>query len=403
MAPAGLMNVIAVMRSSASGAALRSACAGVNGARVNLHLGTLAEVMGEIPAVRDPDVLLVEVDPRDAGEMARLQSILRARFPAVPVVATAAEASLQDIRQLMRLGVVDFVPQPIQRTDLAGALDYAASVRQGAREPGPALGQTIGFMKAGGGVGATTLAVQSACALAARAKPSGRSVCLLDLDVQFGAAALYLDLDDRVGLTDLLEAPERLDGELLRSVMGRHDSGLDVLAAPREVVALDSLTPEFVAGCLDLARRAYATVVVDLPMAWTPWSHNAVQCCDLVVLVTQLTVAGIRQAKRQLETMQAHGLQDVPVRLALNRYRKGWGRSARLKEAERALGRRFDHFVPSDFKIVSEAINQGVPLSRVRKRSKVEIGVHELLDGLARALAGGRDAGAAPRLATGRG
>lgn len=394
------MNVVAILRSEQAGEAFSGAGADINGTRIDVHVGRLLDVQPGVDILKNPDVLILDVDPHDAEEVAHLQRILQTYFPDTPVVATAPEATLQDVRRLMHLGVVDFVPQPITREDLKSALDHAARSRPATSQAAERPGSVIAFLKAGGGVGASTLAVQSACLLASRSKSERARVCLLDLDLQFGTGALYLDLDNRVGLADLLESPERLDPELLHSVMGQHECGLDLLAAPREVMALDALTPASVEQCLRLARSEYGTVFLDLPEAWTTWSYRAIQSSDLVILVLQLTVAGVRQARRQIDTLRAHGLEDVPVKVALNRYEKSWGKSVDLKDAEKALGRKFDYFIANDYKTVSEALNQGVALSKIKKKTKVETSIQKMIDDAIRTITG-EETHREPRLLSG--
>ncbi len=382
------MNVVAILRSGEAGEALNQACTGMNGTQMSVHVGKLQDVRFGARELNEPDVLLLDVDPENAEDVAHLERILKSEFPNTPVVATAPETTLRGVRLLMRLGVVDFIPQPIMRSDLMSALEHARQIRTDKDAPADQGGKVISFVKAGGGVGATTLAVQAACSLASRNKADGPGVCLLDLDIQFGTAALYLDLDNRLGLANLLESSDRMDHELLRSVMGRHECGLDVLAAPRDMVGLDALTPEFVTDCLRLVASQYATVILDLPEAWTPWTYRAMESSDVIVLVMQLTVASVRQARRQLDTMRAHGLEEVPVKVVLNRFEKGWGKSIHFKEAESALGRKFDYFVPNDFTLVSEALNQGVALSGIKRKSKVEKGIRNMIDESLRSITG---------------
>lgn len=382
------MNVVAILRSGEAGEALNEACTGMNGTQVSVHVGKLQDVRFGARGLNEPDVLLLDVDPENAEDVAHLERILKTEFPKTPVVATAPETTLQGVRLLMRLGVVDFLPQPITRSDLMSALEHAKRVQTDRDAPAEQSGKVISFIKAGGGVGATTLAVQAACSLASRNKAGGPGVCLLDLDIQFGTVALYLDLDNRVGLANLLESPDRMDHELIRSVMGQHECGVDVLAAPRDMMGLDALTPEFVTECLRLTGSQYATVILDLPEAWTPWSYRAMENSDMIILVMQLTVAGVRQARRQLDTLQAHGLDAVPVKVVLNRFEKGWGKSVDFKEAESALGRKFDYFVPNDYALVSEALNQGVALSGIKRKSKVETSIRNMISESLRSITG---------------
>jgi pilus assembly protein CpaE len=210
---------------------------------------------------------------------------------------------------------------------------------------------------------------------------------LLDLDLQFGSAALGLDLDDRAGLGELLEARDRLDGALLRSLMGHHDSGLDVLPAPRALMPLDVLSSESVADVLALAREEYQTVILDLPLTWTAWSHAALRLCDLIVLVVRLDVSSVRRARRQLDALSEHGLGGVPLRLVLNRRDRVWGAAARRREAERALGRRLDFAVAYDTRAFGEALNRGLPVARIARWSRAQRDLRRLADGIALALA----------------
>ena len=374
--------VVAVLRSQESSSSLRAACRHVNGTQVDVQVGRIQEVTPENRHLKNPAALLLEVNPRDGAEVETLEKIIRVHFPDTPVVATASDVTLPDIRQLMRLGVVDVLPQPITEADLRTALEHVGRVRVKDVGDSGEQGRVISILKAGGGAGATTLAVQSACLLAGREKAIEASVCLLDFDLQFGTGALYLDLDGRFDYQDLVAAPKRLDRELLDGVLARHGSGVRVLPTPKDVLPLDTLTPEFINACLKVARKEFKYTILDLPEAWTTWTCAALEHSDQVVLISQLTVAGVRQTRRQLDTLRDQGLGELPVRVVINRFDKGWGKTVRVKEAEKSLGRKIDHFILSDYKTVSEAINLGVPLAKIKRGSKVEKGIRKLVDQL---------------------
>lgn len=387
------VQAVAVTRREATGQALAQAARPIGHLRLDVHVGTLDELRRGAPAERgiaEAHALLLEVEPGDTREIASLRALLAARFARLPVIAVAADASLEDARRLLHCGVVDVIAPTADAADIEGALAHALRQRPAPPAGAPsARGRVIALLKAGGGAGATTLAVQAGCLLAG-GSGAGQAPCLLDLDVQFGAAALYLDLDGRVGLGDLLEAPERLDSALLLGAMSRHESGLAVLAAPSEIAPLDALTPAFADELLDLACREYATVLVDLPQAWTPWSAAVLANADVILLVAQMTVASVRQARRQLDRLEREGVAPGAARLVLNRAPLSWRARARRREAERALGRRFDAVVANDFPLVREAIDRGVPLRAVRRRSRTERGIRGLLDALDEAGAAAR-------------
>jgi pilus assembly protein CpaE len=196
---------------------------------------------------------------------------------------------------------------------------------------------------------------------------------VLDLDIQFGAAGLYLDLHTHVSLSDLIESPGRLDHALLSGVMSHHASGVDVLRAPDDLLPLDAVSTDFVSTLLGLARDSYDYVFIDLPQAWTDWTYATLCQSDLLLLVAQLHVGSIRQAGRQLETIKAHELAHAPLKLALNRRTAGLlSGSSDVRDAEKALKRSFDFLLPNDYELTKSAINRGVLISEIKRRSKLE-------------------------------
>ena len=135
-----------------------------------------------------------------------------------------------------------------------------------------------------------------------------REACLIDLDVQFGDVAFQLGLRPKLSLADLLEAGARLDGDLLRATTSEHSSGLKVIAAPDQMMPLEGISDEHMMRIAEMATREFGTVFIDLPTNWTNWSLSLVARSDLIVLVTELTVAGLNRARRQLSLLQSQDL-----------------------------------------------------------------------------------------------
>lgn len=384
------MNVLVVVRSQESAKELSDASSGINGHRIDVQVGSLEHLVPDRDELSRPGLLLLEVDAKSDQDMALLDHIIRHRFPNVPIVATAPDMTLQDVRRLMRHGVVDVLPQPIARDDFLAAIGHAARAASGPGSDQEPRGKVISFIKGGGGAGATTVAVQAGCLIGSEIDSEHNRVCLIDLDIQFGTAALYLDLDNDLNISDLIDAGSRLDGPLLHDVAHQHESGLNVIAAPAQIMPLDTVAPDFITTCLTVAREEYDYVLLDLPDAWTAWSFAALKHSDLIVLVTQLSVAGIRQAKRQLDTLEAQGLGDVPINIVLNRFKKGWEDTITVDEAQNALGRGISFRIVNDYKVVNEALNQGRAIGKIKKRSKVEKSIRALVEGTIEQLATGK-------------
>jgi pilus assembly protein CpaE len=350
----------------------------MSGASVEVIVGEIGGIDDSVLEHHNPDVLIIDFRLDSPTELDRLRHIVQQAGDNTCVIATAKTSSIDGVRRLMRLGISDFLPQPINREDLLSALQHAARrVRQSRPSDG---GTVITFLHAGGGAGATTLAVN--CAANLKEIDEKNKVCVLDFDVQFGQVAINLDLKGSHGVLDLLENPDRLDVMFLESIMTHHKSGIDVLVAPDVLVALDAIEPELVVRVIGVAAELYDYVVVDMPLALTPWSQSVLGRSDVAVMVGQLTVPGIRQLRRLAGILASDGVGDVSTLVVLNRFLGGWKTSIRPKEAEKVLGRPIDYLVANDFKVASACVDEGVPLAEVNKRSQIAKNISDMTKGI---------------------
>lgn len=322
------------------------------------------------------DILVVAVGPPDLE--AALKRLSNAALGPRVVVALR-DADVTTTRRLMRAGAADVLVAPVGEPALALSLerlltsaDDVVSARKG--------GEVVALIKAGGGVGATALGVQMAAHLSGRRGPE---VCFADLDLQFGAGAVYLDLPDAVTITDCLSSGSGFADTPFATALATHRSGARLLAAPREVVALETLDVGKVDTLLAGLRRAFGLVIVDLPSAWTSWTSEVLHRADRIVLVTNLSVPHIQLVKRQLRVLAAQRLDERPVILVCNAQSPEQAAMVSLKAAERALGRAFDVIIPEDRKTMHAAINQGVDLASVRRGTKLEKAIGDLADRIA--------------------
>jgi pilus assembly protein CpaE len=208
----------------------------------------------------------------------------------------------------------------------------------------------------------------------------------MDLDVQFGDVAFQLGLHPKLSLMDLLEAGARLDGALLRATVTEHSSGLKIIASPPEMMPLEGVSNDHLMQIIELATREFGTVFVDLPSNWTNWSLSLVARSDLVLLVTELTVAGLNRAKRQLRLLDSQDLSGLEVRVIVNRYERSQARAIRPSDVREALGRDIAYTVTNDFPLMRAAIDRGVPISDIKRKSDIGKDLDVLNTGIAAAL-----------------
>jgi pilus assembly protein CpaE len=319
--------------------------------------------------------LAVAIVSADASQLGDAERRLAADRSKAPVIVVLANADVTGSRRLMRAGAADVLPAPVSEAALTLSLERVLARPEVAQRRGPD-GQVIGVIKAGGGVGATSLIAQMAIQLAGRgAIPRG--VCVADLDLQFGLAANYLDIDDAIAVTDLL-AGGTLSEAPLGEALATHPSGARLLAAPRELTPLEVLHPQDVQALVTAFRREFGLTLIDLPPAWTAWTYKALQLCDRIVLVTSLTVPHINLVQLQLKVIAAQGLEGIPLTLVCNQVGPDETAILSVKAAERALKRSFDAVLPSEPRLMNDATSQGRELSAIRRGTRLEQAIGQL-------------------------
>jgi pilus assembly protein CpaE len=327
---------------------------------------------------------VVQVTEGDDLSIARFKEL--AEGP-VPLIAAAYEPSMKLVRTLVRAGAHDVVPLPLDPEELETALDPIRRMvaAHGARSRA-GYHKVVTMMKSEGGIGATALLVQLATRFATDEAAVGREACLIDLDVQFGDAALQLGLQPSLTFADLIDAGKRLDGELLRSVATKHPSGLRVISAPPEIMPLEAITSEQLLTIVELATAEFGTVFVDLPTNWTNWSLSLLARSDMVLMVTQLRVPSLHRARRQLDLLHSQDLQALDVRVIVNRAEKGLFKTLSLADAERVLRRPVAFSIANDHQTMSLAIDRGVPIAEVKRKSALGKDIDTLEQGITAAL-----------------
>ena len=328
---------------------------------------------------------VVQVDSDSAASIKRFQTL--ASSAATPLIAASYEPPLALVRSLIRAGAHDVIPLPLNFEDVETSL--RPLIEQLNRRSESALAtnaKIVTFIKGDGGVGVTALMSQLAIRFAERESAHGREACLIDLDVQFGDVAFQLGLQPKLSLAELLQAEARLDGDLVRATATEHASGLKVIASPPEMMPLEGIQSDHVLRIVDLATREFGTVFVDLPSNWTNWSLSLVARSDIVVLVTELKVAGLNRARRQLNLLNSQDLGGLDIRVIVNRFERSLARAISLDDASQALGREIAYTMANDYPLMCAAIDRGVPISEIKRRTALAKDLDTFDAGLAAAL-----------------
>jgi pilus assembly protein CpaE len=325
---------------------------------------------------------VIQVDADTPASIKRFELLVK--NSKVPLIAAAYEPPLSLVRSLLRSGAHDVLPLPLDVRELETSIaPLQEQILAPAEAQSASTRRVVSVIKSVGGAGATAVLGQLAIRFAQNEASHGREACLIDLDVQFGNAAFQLGLNPRLSVSDLAEAGPRLDGDLLRSVAVTHPSGLAVIAAPPQMVPLESISSDQMLSLVQLAGREFGTVFLDLPANWTNWSLSLLALSDLVLLLTELSVTGLQRARRQLELLSEQQLENVEVRIVANRFEKSFMRKIKPADVRKSLGRDVAYTIADEPAVMRAAIEQGIPISAVKRRS----GIGKDIDGLAAGIA----------------
>lgn len=326
-------------------------------------------------------IAVVEVDPSDRRSLSRLDS-LRASRPNLAIIAGLPEVDLSITRLMLRKGIGDVVAMPFTADDLLTAvLEVEREMGDPVEEAPVSLAPVFAVQKCVGGTGATTIATHLADALARHLGQDYRA-CLIDLDLQSGDVASFLDRKAKSSLIDLVEARGRLDDELFRSVAVEVNANLDIIAAPYDIMPIEELQLGALTSVVELARRKYDVVLFDMPASLTNWAMSAMLAADAVLLVGNDSIGALRQVKRKLQLLRSFDYRPKRVAIALNNASSGLFRKTNLSGIEDALGHSVSALVHSDTALIEQAQARGVLARDIQHRSRFASDIEALADHL---------------------
>jgi pilus assembly protein CpaE len=288
-----------------------------------------------------------------AGEVAAIRE--QTRSPIVILASGESSALLEDA--LDADGVADVLLLPQLTENVVFALRKAGHAgRRLAAEGAPQRhGRIITVFSPKGGTGKTVTATNLATSFA---KYEGQRTLLLDLDLQFGDAAIMLGIEPSKTIYDLVVAPGELDSEKLAGYITQHTSGVDVLPAPLRPEDAELVTESKLARLLEVARESYDQIVVDT----SPFFHGPMLATldrtDELLMVCGLDVPTLKNVRLSLQTLELLSFPTSRIRFVLNRANSKVG--MKKKEVEGALEITIGFEVPSD-RAVPLGVNRGTP------------------------------------------
>lgn len=345
------------------------------------------------------EFIAIAVDEQDEADLSRIAQIIEtSKDMGIKVILIAQEVSPGALHQLLRLGADDFVPYPLPENALHEAVVRLRKAPppaapagpdglSGTRPKGSKDGVVVPVHGLAGGVGASTFAINLAWELATIQRDNPPKVCLLDLDLQYGSVATYLDLPRREAVYEMLSDTSHIDGEALKLAMLAFREKLMVLTAPADMLPLDVVSSDDINRVIDLARQNFDFVVIDMPRTVVQWTETVLHQAHVYFAILELDMRSAQNALRMIRALKSEELPYEKLRFVLNRAPKftdltGKGRVKRLGES---LDIDIEVHLPDGGDQVTQSNDHGLPLAESagknplrREIQKLAKSIHEL-------------------------
>jgi pilus assembly protein CpaE len=335
------------------------------------RVGSVGEVLEEEGPF---DVLVAGPSLGTRSGLARLR-VIREELPGMALVLAFSRRPDASLRDIVRTGAVDLLQLPVEDKELAESVERAVELAHAAPaaaqvegvpaaapapvagSSGPAIVYTIA--SATGGCGKTFYATNLAYFLT---KLTGKRVCIVDLDLQFGEVSTALRLRPKYTIFDALQREDTDEADLqahIEEYTVQHETGVHVLAAPREPSEADRITPPDVTRILEAVRNRYDYVLVDTPPALAETVLAAFDLSDLLYVMATLDLPSVRNMSVFLGTLERLKIPTENVRLVLNKAESDIGID--IDQVTKLFPQGFESVLPYA-KEVSRSINLGMPV-----------------------------------------
>jgi pilus assembly protein CpaE len=303
-------------------------------------------------------VVLVAAAPK-TGDFQDLIDVF-GRYPRnIFFIVVGGDISARDYKRLIQSGNADWVAEvglPEEILEIVGRLGAAARNAGGVESP-----IVVSFVPSAGGVGNSTLAIETAVHLINSTKDA--KVALVDLDFQSSHVCDYLDIAPKFQFDEIVAAPGRLDDQLLSAFISRHSSGLDVFAASRSRFHTRDLDVEALSALFDRMASRYAYIIIDLPLSVHSWTIPLLAASKGILVTGLNTIPGLRQIEETLRALRGEALITADMRAVVNRCDIGLlGKVVRADHVARILGDEKRLFVRNT-RVALECVNIGTPMT----------------------------------------
>ncbi|MEM9843522.1 MAG: AAA family ATPase [Pseudomonadota bacterium] len=333
------------------------------------------------PEAQALEFVAVAIDESDEAELTMLSEVITlAKARNIKVILIAEDVSPAALHHLLRQGADEFVPYPLPENELESAIERLrrkdelaarAAAQPFADGDAQADGVLLAVQGIAGGTGATTLAVNLAYELATVEKDNPPRVCVLDLSLQTGAVATYLDLPRRDVVYEMWADTDNMDEDIFKQALVSYEDKLWVLTAPSDFLPLDMISPGDVSKVLEFARQKFDYVIVDMPGTLVQWTETVLSAAQIYFTTLELDMRSAQNALRLKRALKSEELPIEKLRFCLNRapaFTDLNGKS-RVKRMSESLEISIEVQLPDGARAVMQAGDHGAPLAVAARKN----------------------------------
>ena len=326
----------------------------------------------------NPNILLIHFGESDTDAICLAERVIQ-RKPRTFVILLMQRLTLENMQIASTAGCHNIFPFPESSKELCDLIhrvhnsenDRIAALDT--NEQGTWSSKIITVYGAKGGLGKTTIATNLALMLAKQKK----KVAILDLDLLFGDVHIFMDVDPKETISDLMQESFSNNIDSIRAFMTVHSSGIHILCAPQTPEYAETVSGAQIQSLLALLRSYYDYIVIDTAVNFSDPTLAALEASSTILFITGLDVSTLKNSKVALSILESLGLKKK-VRAIINRAVEI--NSITVTDVQRIVDVPILSRIPSDYLVAVAALNQGQPFVQSAPKAKLSLAIGDIAE-----------------------
>ncbi len=311
-------------------------------------------------------LVLIDVSQEQDKSLSLIKKLKESNKDAF-IIALSAKTSTETIIKVMRAGAKEFLNKPLIQSEFTDTLNELKSEFENTEIPDTC--KIISTFSNKGGIGKTSIAVNLAVELAQISK---EKVALIDLNLQLGDVATFLDMNPPFAMDYIANNIHNLnEDELLKTMSKYKNTSLYVIADPLNIDNSKDITAEQIKNLLAVLKKTFSYIVIDIGTNIDSKTIAALDSSDLILLIAIVNLPAIRSTQRCMDLFNKLGYSNDKIKLVLNRYMEN--EDIKTSDIEEVVKQKVYWKIPNNYLTMMSAINKGVPVNEINSESNIAL------------------------------